>query len=188
MTAKKNREALHLKKWFNSSISWDDVIKEINIAYEVKSSDFKDYNFVWDVENRVAVRDLFYIQLLSEMPSRIDIVNTAAKQFSEIFYPDGSNSPAAAQMFINLIGKDSSVEIHNDDWDVCFVHLLGEAEWTIHKSLHETQPIQKFDVQPGDVLLIPKGVYHSIHAKTPRFGVSLGFPDKDSSTSKHDKS
>jgi ribosomal protein L16 Arg81 hydroxylase len=125
---------------------------------------------------------------LAELPSRIDAINIALEEFSKVFYPDGFNSPSAVQMFINLIGKDSSVEIHNDDWDVCFVHLLGEAKWTIHKSLNDIEPIQTFNVEPGDVLLIPKGVYHSIHAKTPRFGASLGFPDKSSSKSKHDKS
>jgi quercetin dioxygenase-like cupin family protein len=55
--------------------------------------------------------------------------------------------------------------------------LVGEATWNIYLNENDKSPIQSELVKPGDVIFIPKGVFHEIYAETPRAGCSIPYPE-----------
>ena len=55
---------------------------------------------------------------------------------------------------------------HNDTMDVWYWQCQGITSWTFDDAVYV--------LQPGDLITIPKGVYHEVIPLTPRLGVSMG--------------
>jgi ribosomal protein L16 Arg81 hydroxylase len=59
---------------------------------------------------------------------------------------------------------------HRDDVDVYFLNAIGETEFTVWEDDVE----YVYTLEPGDLLYIPKGLWHSTRPLTPRVGLSYG--------------
>ena len=179
--AKLNREAIFLKNYVDLNINWDYIIEEINISFSTKSIADMGETYVWKKENNILIRDLFYMQLISTFPTRNNQINILADEFAQIFLNKNKYESNTAQYFINLVPKNQNISngpnsaIHCDNWDVVFVQLIGNSIWNIYKNQEDSDPIQSELIIPGDVIIVPKGVYHEIYANTPRAGISLGY-------------
>ena len=55
---------------------------------------------------------------------------------------------------------------HNDTMDVWYWQCHGITMWTFDHL--------RCILQPGDLVTIPKGVYHEVTPLTPRLGISMG--------------
>ena len=62
---------------------------------------------------------------------------------------------------------------HADPIDGIYVQCLGNTFWTAYYEGH----VEKFALKPGDIIIIPKGVEHSVESLTPRVGVSIAMAD-----------
>tara|TARA_R100000353_G_C6497752_1_gene193406 strand:+ start:661 stop:1068 length:408 start_codon:yes stop_codon:yes gene_type:complete len=69
-----------------------------------------------------------------------------------------------AHLYFNIaIGKTYGK--HKDDVDVYFWQVQGAAKWSIKD--------QNIILNPGDLLIIEKDVYHEVVPLTPRAGISM---------------
>tara|TARA_B110000977_G_scaffold25631_2_gene31614 strand:- start:1140 stop:1715 length:576 start_codon:yes stop_codon:yes gene_type:complete len=62
---------------------------------------------------------------------------------------------------------------HSDPIDGIYIQCLGNTFWTAYYDDH----VEKFALKPGDMIIIPKGVEHSVESLTPRVGVSIAMAD-----------
>lgn len=62
---------------------------------------------------------------------------------------------------------------HSDPIDGIYVQCLGNTFWTAYYDDH----VEKFALKPGDLIIIPKGIEHTVESLTPRVGLSLAFAD-----------
>jgi ribosomal protein L16 Arg81 hydroxylase len=79
-------------------------------------------------------------------------------------------APCSAHIYISLFSKSETFGRHNDPSDVFFIQALGKTEWVI-----EDTETNKFVLSPGDMVYIPKHMFHTPFPKSPRVGLSIGF-------------
>lgn len=100
-----------------------------------------------------------------------------ALEFSKKFYNDNTH-PWPTDLKIsdyNAEPRDHfAPTIHCDDADGFFIQGKGETFWTIY---NENKIIKEYTMKFGDMMYIPKNLYHSVESLSPRFSVSISFSD-----------
>ena len=102
-------------------------------------------------------------------PALADLCRRLAAEVSSSFQTNLYLTPPGAQGF----------DVHYDDHDVIVLQIDGAKEWTIHDAAYplplqgeefdpdekvETNPVERFVVQAGDTVYIPRGVRHAAKA------------------------
>lgn len=72
-----------------------------------------------------------------------------------------------AHLYLNITKSGGTFGNHKDDVDVYFWQVQGYTEWKF-----ETKKIL---LKKGDLLYVPKGMYHEVIAQVPRAGISMSF-------------
>lgn len=183
--ARKNRSALFIKQYENFEVDWNYIVDEINWSFKNKTIADLGETYLWKKHNGILMERMFYIQLISDFPSNNKKINELAKSFAKYVYNDKdyNYNNNSIQYFINFvpfnneIGIQPNSPVHCDNWDVLFIQLIGEARWNIYKNKEDSTPIQSEIITPGDIIFIPKGVFHEIYAQTPRAGCSIPYTD-----------
>ena len=94
--------------------------------------------------------------------------------------------PVTTSAFWSMGGMRAPV--HYDDHDLIVVQLLGAKRWHVADSselpntwrgippdVEELGPHSTFDVQPGDLVYLPRGTLHSVDATEESLHLSIGF-------------
>jgi len=180
--AKSNKKAVFLKQYVDPKIDWNYIVEEINIGLSTKNIEDLGDTYIWKREQDIMMKDLFYIQLMNPFPTRNSVINNLADEFSKIFWLNRNNYDASSiQYFVNLVPKNKNLTkgpnspSHCDEWDVLFLQLIGSSTWNIYENQNDATPVQSEIIIPGDIILVPKGVYHEIYAHEPRAGISIGY-------------
>jgi|SRR6056300_440045 len=71
-----------------------------------------------------------------------------------------------AHCYLNLTVMAETFGRHCDNVDVNFWQCQGKTEWTV-------DGYGTHILEPGDLIQVPKGIYHSVEALTPRLGISM---------------
>lgn len=72
-----------------------------------------------------------------------------------------------AHTYLNLTTQNyGGLGRHNDTMDVWYWQCHGITTWKFDHGVYV--------LQPGDLITIPKGVYHEVIPLTPRLGISMG--------------
>ena len=79
-----------------------------------------------------------------------------------------------AYMHLSLTTKATTYGKHKDQADVWFWQTIGKTRWIVFD-----KEIQVYDLNPGEMLYIPKGMYHDTKPLTPRVGISFGLEAVD---------
>jgi hypothetical protein len=97
------------------------------------------------------------------------------------------HKPVTASAFWSRGGMRAPV--HYDDHDLLVVQLRGTKRWYVSQTPSELRntwssmgerrpdlgPQQTLDVQPGDLMYLPRGTYHSVDSDSGSLHVSIGF-------------
>lgn len=73
--------------------------------------------------------------------------------------------------------------IHADSTDNFLFHVTGRIRWTVYNEFkdeckpEETTVKKTFELDDGDLLYLPKGIYHSVETLSPRISISYHFHD-----------
>ena len=84
---------------------------------------------------------------------------------------------------------DAKAPIHHDEVDVIVIQLIGNKKWYISdeqpslpnkwkghgQKAPELGRYSTYDVQPGDLLYIPRGTPHTVHSTSESLHLSIGF-------------
>lgn len=102
-----------------------------------------------------------------------------AIEFSKKFYKDNHHPwPQKEEMQISDYNAEPreffSPTIHFDDADGFFIQGEGETLWTIY---HDEKIFKQHILKYGDMMYIPKNLYHSVESLSVRFSVSISFSD-----------
>jgi ribosomal protein L16 Arg81 hydroxylase len=71
-----------------------------------------------------------------------------------------------AHLYMNVSQHGGSFGRHVDDVDVYFWQCQGSSKWVMDDC--------EFILTPGDMIYVPKGIYHNVIPLTPRAGISMG--------------
>lgn len=78
--------------------------------------------------------------------------------------------PCTAHLYISLMSFSKTFGRHKDTADVFYIQALGKTHWAI-----DFEGMQEYDLEEGDMVFIPAGVFHASTPLTPRVGLSIGF-------------
>lgn len=91
-------------------------------------------------------------------------IDELAANLLELFPP--RTGDVTIHMYVSLLAGAKTFGRHKDTADVFFIGGKGQTQFTIEG--------EKYIVEGGDLLYIPRSVYHDPKALTPRVGFSIG--------------
>jgi len=72
----------------------------------------------------------------------------------------------SAHLYINFIFNGETFGKHVDTMDVKFWQIIGKTKWIIDN--------KEYILERGDLISVPKGIYHEVISMEPRAGISFG--------------
>ena len=130
-------------------LTWDEVI--FNLNKNIVCNEFTKIldNFGFVTHNAENIKKVYNIN----------------KIFQELF----PNNCVTAHLYACLTEISKTFGKHNDDVPVFFWQCIGITRWTVYEDKEYV-----YDLMPGEMLYIPKEVYHNTEPITPRVGISFG--------------
>ena len=80
------------------------------------------------------------------------------------------NNSYSAHAYISLSKESKTFGKHKDESDVWYWQCIGSTQWKIFES-NETI---SYILEPGDIIYVPRGIFHDIIPLSPRVGISFG--------------
>lgn len=178
------------KKFFSDIITWKQFSDYINNHRAVsglqvitktgklcmeKGNLFADKKPHWTKEERFEVQ-----KALRHWNSGDSIILTKASMLTpnisaiagciEASIPD---TAADAHFYCSPREGSLSFPVHADEDDNFLIHAIGTVRWQVYARGSQTECIIDKVLGPGDMLYIPKGIYHKAEAKSARISISV---------------
>ena len=170
--AKNNIDLLHIKDFIPSNTKWEEFISHCNFLEKNKqltlSSPVK-------LIGALQIWDEFY--LAEYYANQGDCFS----QWKEITYKTdnlfGRENDGGCTL-INFIGNQKQIPIHDDTRDSFYWQAIGNVEWQIYEKGNDSECLISFNVAPGDVLFVPKGIVHTVACSEPRAALSVFYDNR----------
>ena len=121
-----------------------------------------------DIEENRELRRLDNLGLIAKNGHLIDKVNALRMQIHKM-RPE--ELVCTAHLFISLTKFSQTFGRHVDTTDVYYIQALGETAWEVE----ENNEKHNYILRAGDMLYIPKHLYHTPTPMSPRVGISIAF-------------
>jgi mannose-6-phosphate isomerase-like protein (cupin superfamily) len=72
-----------------------------------------------------------------------------------------------AHLYINFIYNGSAFPKHKDSMDVAYWQIIGKTKWKVGN--------KQYILKEGDLIKIPKDIFHEVTPLTARAGISFGY-------------
>jgi len=160
-----------VKNFFNEGYYWDNYINSINDAYDLSNPDNR-------IEpTREVVGKVNFFQKLTMTLDNINEQNFPGlkdkidklTQLHETVKP--STKCVGYFGAVSFTTKEPTTGKHNDPIDVIYAQFVGSVTWIIY----DEEGSESFDLNPGDVIYVPKSVMHEVTSLTPRAALSFMF-------------
>lgn len=175
--ARANKSVAHFKGLLLDVPGWDQFIAhldhEFNTPPSVGESD--EWHTIY---NGVVAKEGFYFHVRDVARGGEYTFFPQARKLSNIFnevYGEYDNQGAT---FMNVVGNGMSVPLHEDDIDSVFWQCQGNTTWEIFLTREDEFPVQKIDVTPGDVVVVPVGVLHQLNPNVARAAIAFRYNEK----------
>jgi hypothetical protein len=77
----------------------------------------------------------------------------------------------SAHIYISIFSKSETFGRHKDVSDVFYIQGVGKTSWGVE----DNGVSYSYVLEEGDMLYIPKQMFHTPSPLTPRYGISIGF-------------
>ena len=166
-------EVLLIKKVFNDVLVWNDFVSLIDFT---STNNYYSSNVRREAIAEYA--DEFYIRVA-------DIINPNTKKSVGNLFPNLDEVVTFcnelfeeeidyAECYVNFKRNASVKPAHNDQWIAVAWTCVGKIEWRIYKEPSDKN-YDSYITEPGDIIIIPKGVLHSVVPIEPRMSISFGY-------------
>jgi len=165
--ARKTNSPILFEKLFNDTPSWDEIFSHMTHEYtrEPKLS----FGDGYIVHGGVAFnREMAYAQIRdASFHNKYKIVSSF---FNEVF---NSISPGGG-VYLDFIAGRPKVPSHPDPSDNLHWQVIGVTTWEFRKN-ESQKDAEIITMNPGDVVFIPDGLWHSVYSDTPRCGMTIPY-------------
>lgn len=93
-------------------------------------------------------------------------ISYSASKLEKVKTVMDSLSCDTAHLYLNVTVRSDGLGNHKDSMDVYFWQCLGQTKWVIEEK-------QEFVLYAGDLIFVPKEVFHHVTPLSPRVGVSM---------------
>lgn len=137
----------------NIPLYGDDLFKTVDDAVDYYYSRNDEYNSFESKYNLLRTR---YMELDNNTPKFIKDVFNELVNHVEIFCTVGLIS----------LHNESGITWHSDPENIIGMNIIGNTTWNFEDG-------SEIKMTPGDLIYVPKGVMHNVHATQERF--TIGF-------------
>lgn len=130
--------------------SWEELLSELDNS--INENKFKD---------------LPRMGFVTHNGERIEKVETLRKQIHD---SRPEEKICTAHLYMSLLPSSGTFGRHKDDTDVFFILAQGKMRWIV-----EAEETVDIEMKAGDMIFLPKEVYHTPIPLTSRVGISIGF-------------
>lgn len=173
------------RDFFEDNQDWEELHHLIDEGYHDK---------VWDQRpsgnpalepaiGRLLIRGRFYITIR---------LNSDGAPFEGIkggydFLKEVAPNLEASHSVVNFVGREQGIEtvFHSDPVHTFYWQLKGTSRWLAAPGkvcVHCAEGhdiMDQMDVNPGDLLFLPRGMFHTVHVLEPRAAVIFRFEQDD---------
>lgn len=136
------------------NVTWDDIINNVNLCNEV--NDHVKYLKGTFITHKVLQKNLDRIA----RPIR--------NELREVY---SGSLGYTSHIYSSMTSNAETFGRHKDTADVFFLGIKGV---TVFEVWDKNDNVSHYTVNIGDVLFIPRGLFHNATAATPRSGISFG--------------
>lgn len=166
------------KNLFPNTPSWEAFIKHLhfefyNDTYPPLGPD-DPYNPEDTIINGVNIRERFYLMNASNLyneffPEQREVIETLDK-----LMPSKADNTFT---LINFVGGERPINIHNDPRHSFYWQTQGKSLWKSYDYENENPVLlEEVWVEPGDVMFVPHGIFHTVETPEPRTAISIMYP------------
>lgn len=171
-----NQTVIFIKSLFNKTPSWNQFIQLIDYA---ESKDYVSSNIRNDAMGfggnmYLRIADVFNPITGKNAENIMPELDFVVDFFNNIF----DHKSIYSEAYLNFKSNISKTEPHNDDWIAVAWGCEGVTEWQIYNDYFSDKNKEKYDsymMNPGDIIIIPKGVVHCVVPQEPRASISLAY-------------
>tara|TARA_R110000868_G_scaffold293920_1_gene554405 strand:- start:813 stop:1322 length:510 start_codon:yes stop_codon:yes gene_type:complete len=151
LEARKNKQYYIFRNVIKENLTWEEIIKDIDLSLE------KNYS--------IKTRFKFGI-ITHNAEEHIESVNN----FLNAIHKLDPSLNKTAHIYSSFSKHTKDGDSHWDCSEVWYWQTIGAVDVEVGVDINKTT----YNLQPGDIIYLPEGVFHRIISLTPRVGVSLG--------------
>jgi mannose-6-phosphate isomerase-like protein (cupin superfamily) len=180
--ARSDKQVLHIKSMFADVPKWDQFINHLDYHFNTTPEGPQEESDEWHtIHNGTVAKNGYYFHVrdatsgykFTFFPECKDVVDF----FNEVY--DEKNIDGAT--FLNIVGNGMMVPTHVDDIDSVFWQCQGSTVWEVFLNQQDKRkgvdPVQTVLVEPGDVVVVPKGVFHGLNPHVSRAAIAFRYKE-----------
>ena len=140
----------YIKKFLTKVPDWKKIISNIDLNIQNKQSIKSLFNY------GIVLHEIFNIE-------EVDFILNEIKN-------NNPNYSYSAHAYVSLSKESKTFGKHKDESDVWYWQCIGSTQWKIFEFNENISYI----LEPGDIIYIPRGIFHDVIPLSPRVGISFG--------------
>jgi mannose-6-phosphate isomerase-like protein (cupin superfamily) len=178
--ARQNKKILHLKSMFLNVPAWDKFINHLDYHYNTVPDGPKEESDEWHtVHNGTISKPGFYFHVKDVISDYEFNFFPEAKDLVYFFNEVYGEKVDGGGTFLNIVGNGMKVPVHVDNIDSVFWQCQGSTVWEIFLNIDDkdmgVKPIQTVLVEPGDIIVVPMGVFHGLSPYVARAAIAIKY-------------
>ena len=174
--ATNNNNVVFLKDAFPVVPDWGTIIDLVDYvgSDDYVTSNTREHNIGFHRDMYIRASDVVDPNTGRSAKNISPELDTVLDFFNEVFEHDSTYSEA----YINLKTRVAESSPHNDGWVAVAWGCIGSIEWRIYPNFYPKQDKEDYltyVTNPGDVIIIPRGVFHMVTPLSPRASISLAY-------------
>lgn len=164
IVARNNEDYFYFGKIPVPVLKWEEILMEFN----------REYILQLNIPNEKIVASLEDYGFCLHKPNYIPSVRNFLKEICNSHSPNYTKTQVySAHMFLSFTSISKTYGKHKDTQDVWCWQLAGETLWQVEGKTNNFEKIMR----PGDLIYVPRRMWHDTKPITPRATLSFGSED-----------
>lgn len=179
-----NKKILHLKSMFLDVPGWDKFINHLDYHFNTVPEGPQEESDEWHtIHNGTVAKSGYYFHVRDVLPNHGDTFFPEAKHIVNFFNDVYNEKTNGGGTFLNIVGNGMMVPTHVDNVDSVFWQCQGSTLWKVFLDKDDEgkgiDPIQTVLVEPGDIIVVPRGVYHGLNPHVSRAAIAFRYKEME---------
>ena len=162
LNARNNEDYYHFGKVKVPTPSWSEILEELDREFKIHLS--TDYKEIVKFQNNLGMvlHQCEAMPIIAQFLKAISLTHNIRK-----------NQNFTALAYISLSSESATYGRHNDVMDVWCWQMQGYTLWKVEGRKMNFEKV----LEPGELIYVPRGMWHDTKPMTPRAGLSFGSED-----------
>jgi mannose-6-phosphate isomerase-like protein (cupin superfamily) len=179
-SSRSDKKILQLKSMFPVVPKWDQFINHLDYHFNTTPEGPQEESDEWHtIHNGTVAKTGYYFHVRDATSSDKFTFFPECRDVVEFFNEVYSEKTNGGATFLNIVGNGMMVPTHVDDVDSVFWQCQGSTIWEVFLNKEDQgrgiEPIQKVLVEPGDVIVVPRGVFHGLNPHVSRAAIAFRY-------------